>query len=437
MRVAILNGDRSGAAGRFGQYLTRISDLLRAARHEAVVHDLAAMELLPCTGCLDCLWTTPGECPRPDGFPALARSVINADFVLLASPLRMGFPSAELKTAIERLVEVSQDIYGEVAQGEVHHRRRYARYPVLGLLLEHEADTDAGDVAIVSDVFSRIALAVHSRLAFVASADEPPAAIAARVADDRGAAVPFDPRPAAVPGVRITPPRRLTVFNGSPRGRRSNTMMLLEPFLTGFASNAGGDYEIVDLIRLRRADQFPQVFAEAECAVLGFPLYADSMPGIVMAFLEGVAPLRAADANPPLAFLVQGGFPEATHARHVERYLARLARRLGSPYLGTIVKGGCEMLREEDALHRRLYDALFWSWGMFGTLEELGRRFGETGGLDAGLLHRLARLERYPRFMLPMLRLGAGLPPVNHYWDVRLRRTGAVGRRRAQPYIET
>jgi len=436
MRVAILNGDRAGASGRFGYDLTRISDLLRAAGHEAVVHDLAAMELLPCTGCLDCLWTTPGECPRPDGFPALARSVINADFVLLASPLRMGFPSAELKTAVERLVEVSLDVYGEVDRGEVHHRRRYAHYPVLGLFLEHEPDTDDGDVAIVSDIFSRIALAVHSRLAFVASADEPFKTIAARIADDHASAIPFDPRPAAVPGVRISPPRRLTVFNGSPRGRRSNTMTLLEPFLRGFAS-CGGAHEIVDLIHLRRADEFPRAFAEAECVLLGFPLYADSMPGIVKAFLESLAPVRVATANPPLAFLVQGGFPEATHARHVERYLGRLAQRLGSPYLGTIVKGGCEMLREEDALHRRIYDALFWSWGMWRTLEQLGRSFGETGALDPGLLHRLARLERYPAVMLPMLRLGASLPPVNHYWDVQLRRNGATGRRRAQPYLES
>ena len=37
---------------------------------------------------------------------------------------------------------------------------------------------------------------------------------------------------------------RLTVFNGSPRSRGSNTALLLEPFLEGFSETAGNTYAL-------------------------------------------------------------------------------------------------------------------------------------------------------------------------------------------------
>lgn len=160
------------------------------------------------------------------------------------------------------------------------------------------------------------------------------------------------------------------------------------------------------------------------------------MPAIVKTFIESLAPLRARASNPPLAFLIQGGFPEATHSRYVERYLERLAYRLGSPYLGTIVKGGCEMRRDPSAVHRVVYDALFANWGVSRSLEALGRSLA-AGHLDRGQLHRLARLERYPRVLVPLLRVSGGNPLVNHYWDVLLKRAGAYERRDATPFATT
>ena len=71
-------------------------------------------------------------------------------------------------------------------------------------------------------------------------------------------------------------------------------------------------------------------FGAADAVLLGMPLYTDAMPGLVMAFIEALAP-RVGAVNPPLGFLVQSGFPEALHSRPLERYLEKLARRLGSP----------------------------------------------------------------------------------------------------------
>jgi len=434
MRIAILDASPATRERQLAAYLAHLAGALRADGHEVTALALRGLDIHTCIGCLDCFVRTPGECSRPDDFARVCRAAVNADFVLWASPLSMGFPSALLKMALERLTEVSLHPYGEVVNDEVHHRPRYDRHPAVGLLLAREDDTDAEDIHLVADIIGRSALAVQNRLAFVLLADAPIEDVVSAVTVSPTTSVPVEQRPGPTIGVGIVPPGRLTVFNGSPRGRRSNTIRLLDPFLRGFTANPGRSFEIIELIRLKDAGRFPQAFADAECVLLGFPLYADSMPGIVKAFIESLGPLRGRVGSPPIGFLVQGGFPEATHARHVERYLEKLAARLGSPYLGTIVKGGCEMLRERNALHRAVYDALFLNWGMLDRLFELGRSFGATGRLDPVLLRRLARLERYPGFLMPVLRRSGNNPLINHYWNAQLRRHGAFARRSATPY---
>jgi hypothetical protein len=87
-----------------------------------------------------------------------------------------------------------------------------------------------------------------------------------------------------------------------------------------------------------------------------------------------------------LGFVMQSGFPESTHLRHVERYLAKLAARLGSPYLGALIKGGGEGIRlMPDTMNRKLFDQLI---ALGQSLKEnrpirAGRRAkaGEAGAL--------------------------------------------------------
>ena len=120
---------------------------------------------------------------------------------------------------------------------------------------------------------------------------------------------------------------------------------MLEQVVKGFTANGQRTAETFHLVRQNALDSYRDAFASAEAVLLGFPLYTDAMPAIVKAFIEALSPLRGREDNPPVGFLVQSGFPEAVHSRHLERYLAKLAGRLGSSYLGTIVKGGGEGTR--------------------------------------------------------------------------------------------
>jgi multimeric flavodoxin WrbA len=389
------------------------------------------MEIQHCLGCWGCWVRTPGECVIEDDSADVARAVINADFALFASPLSMGFLSATLKRTMDKLIPLVHPYLAE-DQGEVHHLARYEAYPLAGLLLAKGDDTDDQDVQIVSDIFSRTMLNFKSQRAFTKLIDDPVDAVAdAIVSAERQPdwAPPRSPT-AAIPGLHPyegPAPTRLTVFNGSPRGKAGNTELMLAEFIRGFVTAGGRCDETVHLIRSDNRESLRQRFAEAESVLLGFPLYTDAMPGVVKALIEALAPLVGRKDNPPLGFLVQSGFPEAAHSRYVERYLQKLTVRLGSPYIGTIVKGGGEGTRQRPPKANQ---------ALFDTLHQLGEGFGRTGRLNPTLLQELAKPERFPKIAVPILKLMAKTPIAQLWWNQQLKANDAYAQRFARPYGE-
>jgi len=222
---------------------------------------------------------------------------------------------------------------------------------------------------------------------------------------------------------------KLTVYNGSPRGKGSNTNVLLEYFLNGFARTEGNTYELVYLARVKESDTFVKRFQEAEQVLLAFPLYWDAMPAIVKAFIESLEPLCGREGNPAIGFLVQGGFPEAIHSRYVERYLEKLAGRLGCSYKGTVIKGMGEIIKGEAIgavpgwMNKKLYRSFF----------ELGKSFGETGEFNDQMVRKLAKPKRLTRcnvlFWKPLYKINNIV-----YWDKLLKENSAYKKRFNKPY---
>lgn len=220
---------------------------------------------------------------------------------------------------------------------------------------------------------------------------------------------------------------RLTVFNGSPRGAIGNTARMLEQFLAGFGSAPGNSSEVLILSRAKELDDHLRAFAQADSVLLAFPLYVDAMPAVVKAFIEGLEPFCGRQGNPPMLFFVHSGFPEASHSRPVERYLEKLANRLGGQYRGTIIKPGSEGVRLlPEKMNRKL----------FSRLRELGRVYGTQGRLDPTILRQLASPERLGPIRIAFYGLLNLLGLTNRYWDAMLRRNGAFERRYDRPYSD-
>jgi hypothetical protein len=217
---------------------------------------------------------------------------------------------------------------------------------------------------------------------------------------------------------------RLLVLNGSPRGTRSNTDLLLAPFLEGFHETAGHVHEVIHLVRATDRSRALEAFGEAGAVLIAFPLYTDAMPAVVTELVAALAPRCAAARNPRLLFLVQSGFPEAFHSRPVERWAEKLARRLGASYAGTMVKGGVEGIQARPP---------WMSRALLERMRALGRGFGATGALDPAALARLAGRDRLSLGARMGLRLAGAAGLLDLWWNHLLKRNGAYAERHARP----
>lgn len=169
MRIVVINGE-SDASSAFDAYVHDFTAQLAARGHSTQQVVLRDMNLRGCTGCFGCWVRTPGECVQHDDGPDLCRTVINSDLVVCAAPMSMGYPSALAKRAVERLIPLL-DPYIVLEHGEMRHRKRYDSYPPLALIVSPGSDTDAEDLEITRDLWSRIARNFKSHLALFAVAD--------------------------------------------------------------------------------------------------------------------------------------------------------------------------------------------------------------------------------------------------------------------------
>lgn len=179
MRITILNGDPDPAS-EFQCYLQTVAQRLAAAGHTIATLDLRELDLKNCSGCFGCWVKTPGECVQRGDNAKLCRAAIDADLLLLASPITMGFTTALLKRAADHMIALIHP-YFVVENGEVHHRARYAHYPIFGLLLG-AGDSDAEDIEITTTLWSRMARNMKSRMVFTAIANRSAEEVADEIA---------------------------------------------------------------------------------------------------------------------------------------------------------------------------------------------------------------------------------------------------------------
>lgn len=170
MDILVVNG--SPAESKLDVGISELKALLEKGNHTSRELILRDMKYSPCRGCFSCWVKNPGRCIFKDDGDILCREVIHSDMVILASPLIMGYPSALIKNALDRIIPLIHP-YLEGIDNEAHHMKRYERYPVLGLLLEKEPDTDQEDMDIIQEIFMRAAINLRSSLKFFAYTDNP------------------------------------------------------------------------------------------------------------------------------------------------------------------------------------------------------------------------------------------------------------------------
>lgn len=164
MRVVFLNGNPHQDMLGFDHYLKRLEELLEKQGHMSRTMVLRDMKLKYCTGCFGCWLKTPGECVGRDDSTGVCREMIQSDLVIFASPVIMGFTSALLKKAHDKMIPLIHPYIG-IKQGEFHHRARYKKVPKMGVLLALDSNTDDEDLAIIQEIYRRDSMNFHTSLA--------------------------------------------------------------------------------------------------------------------------------------------------------------------------------------------------------------------------------------------------------------------------------
>ncbi len=239
---------------------------------------------------------------------------------------------------------------------------------------------------------------------------------------------------------------KLAVFNGSSRGKDSNTKVLLTHFINGFMSTDGNSYELLYLVHSKEQGRDIESFCRGDHAIIAFPLYFDSMPANVKTFIEKLEPLSHRSDNPAIGFIVQSGFPEPEHSQYVERYLKKFAERMGCEYKGTVIRGAYEAIRIPPLLDKMLHKFIiamgktFNKGGMGGVTDikrlnekfyELGAAFGKTGELNKDIIYQLAQPEKLSKIDFWLYKLvGERL-----YWNNMLKKNNAFDNRFDRPYV--
>lgn len=129
----------------------------------------------------------------------------------------------------------------------------------------------------------------------------------------------------------------LVIISGATRPQsKSNTAKVIDAFKQGFEEN-DNTTEVYYLSDRKQWESASKAFENNELILIAFPLYVENVPGILLEFLSGLSYKKTSGTK--LAFLIQGGFPEASQSRCCESFLKTLPTQFGCDYAGTLIKG--------------------------------------------------------------------------------------------------
>ncbi|MEA3450922.1 MAG: NAD(P)H-dependent oxidoreductase [Bacteroidota bacterium] len=218
---------------------------------------------------------------------------------------------------------------------------------------------------------------------------------------------------------------KLTIFNGSPRNKQSNSKLLIDNFLIGYDKISEKKADVHFIASSKNKEEQLKAFQNAEIVIIIFPLYTDSMPGIVKEFFEQIYSLEPSTFK-KIGFIVQSGFPEAIHSTYVEKYLKKFTSRLKCEYLGTIIKGGVEGIKIMPPIMTKK---------LFNNFQLLGEYFAKNEAFSEKIKTKLAKPLTMSTFRRVSFSFFSFLGFTNFYWNSNLKKNKAYKKRFDKPLL--
>lgn len=107
MKIVILQGspNKKGSTNILAEEFTKGAEL---AGHEVTRFDVAGMDVNPCIGCVACGYE--GPCVQKDDNQQIRAAILEADMLVLATPLYYYGMSAQLKIVVDRFCAYNASI---------------------------------------------------------------------------------------------------------------------------------------------------------------------------------------------------------------------------------------------------------------------------------------------------------------------------------------
>jgi len=236
---------------------------------------------------------------------------------------------------------------------------------------------------------------------------------------------------------------KLTVFNGSPKGRQGNTYVMAEAFLEG-ARESGIEGEQILLADLKinpctacgtcwvktpgkcvQKDDMealiPRIL-DSDILCFATPLYVDNVTGLMKDFMDRLIvigdPHWELDENgecrhtrrhpkpSKIMVIANCGYPEQSHFQVLRLLFRRIARNLGTELIAEIYRGGGGLLTTRIPALEPVIE------GYKSLLRDAGREVGRQGRLSE------AMMEKLEQPLLPGSNYAADyMNRINQLWD--------------------
>ncbi len=144
MKAAIINGEIE-TSSEIGVIIRCLESLLASSGYAASVTTLREKHMEPCKMCKSCSVTTQWSCGHGDDWAAVAQSAINADLLVLISPISFGCHSSLMKSFLDRLLYNLSPNYMRSQTGPApgRHSHYLPRLCIIGLISTEDAEQEA------------------------------------------------------------------------------------------------------------------------------------------------------------------------------------------------------------------------------------------------------------------------------------------------------
>jgi len=152
-KILIINGNPRSENVAFDDFCVRLKESLIGRGNEVAEIMLRNKRIKDCIGCYSCWVATPGKCALKDDQEEILKAFVNMDLVILASPLIMGFISADLKKINDRMIPLAHPFL-RLADNRMAHYPRYDKIAKMGLIIEKDQYYDDNVMKIINKIYS-------------------------------------------------------------------------------------------------------------------------------------------------------------------------------------------------------------------------------------------------------------------------------------------